>query len=319
MAPKPIQFSTAFPLIISELLFAIMILGPVECFSQPRPTKAQLIRNSFQSHLDDRERDFFIYLPEGYEPKSQQKWPVLLFLHGDGERGDGKAELDFLLIHGPIYEAWIHRRDLPFIIVSPQLPMFGRDTVGIPYLTNRDRSKIPRRLESGTPPRRQWSSPSTPMEGAAPADSLPFFALPNGWDRIEEDILTIIDQVQKNFHTDPDRFYLTGLSYGGFGTWYVASKHPELFAAVNPIVGWGHPDLMEPIARANLPVWAVSGGRDLIVQKKYFLPGLNKLEQLGHTNLRYTIHEDLGHDAWRRVYRGEDLYDWLLQQVRNSP
>ena len=114
------------------------------------------------------------------------------------------------------------------------------------------------------------------------------------------------------YQTDPNRLYLTGLSYGGFGTWYMASKHPEMFAAINPIVGWGHPDLMEPIAMANLPTWVFSAGRDPAVRKRYFLPGLNRLEELGHTKLLYTIHEDMGHDAWTRVYSGDDIYSWLL-------
>ena len=53
----------------------------------------------------------------------------MLFLHGDGERGDGKGELDYVLVHGPLFEAWCQRRDLPFIIISPQLPMFGQGEV----------------------------------------------------------------------------------------------------------------------------------------------------------------------------------------------
>ena len=75
---------------------------------------------------------------------------------------------------------------------------------------------------------------------------------------------------------------------------------------------------MEPIARANLPLWVVSGGRDPVVEKKFFLPGLNKLEELGHTNLLYTIHDDMGHDAWTRVYSGEDIYSWFLSQSKNK-
>ena len=35
------------------------------------------------------------------------------------------------------------------------------------------------------------------------------------------------------------------------------------------------------------------------------------LESLGHTSMQFTIHEDLGHDAWKRVYSGDDLYNWF--------
>ena len=46
------------------------------------------------------------------------------------------------------------------------------------------------------------------------------------------------------------------------------------------------------------------------------------LESLGHTKVQFTIHEDLGHDAWKRVYSGDDLYEWfpliaLRRQMNN--
>src|SRR5260221_9746761 len=47
-----------------------------------------------------------------------------------------------------------------------------------------------------------------------------------------------LQQTMREFHVDLRRVYLTGLSMGGHGTWYVAYQHPELFAAVVPICGW---------------------------------------------------------------------------------
>ncbi len=47
-----------------------------------------------------------------------------------------------------------------------------------------------------------------------------------------------LQQTMREFHVDRNRVYLTGLSMGGHGTWYVAYQHPELFAAVVPICGW---------------------------------------------------------------------------------
>ncbi|MCH8538541.1 MAG: prolyl oligopeptidase family serine peptidase [Alkalimonas sp.] len=141
-------------------------------------TEPQLLRLNYQSSIDDTRRQYFVYLPAGYQQNSAKKWPVMLFLHGNGERGNGLDELDYTLIHGPLYEAWVQKRDLPFI------------------------------------------------------------------------------------KTDASRVYLTGISYGGFGSWYMASKHPHLFAAVVPVVGWGHPDLMPPLARAQTPLWVFAAGRD---------------------------------------------------------
>jgi hypothetical protein len=83
-----------------------------------------------------------------------------------------------------------------------------------------------------------------------------------------------------------------------------------------PIVGYGHPELMPAIATAQLPVWCFAGGRDSSVRVKNFYAGINRLEQLGAPELRFTIEEDMGHDVWARVYAGRDVYDWLLSHAR---
>lgn len=281
-------------------------------------TAAQLKRIAFKSKLDQSEREFFLYLPAGYDGVVNQKFPVMMFLHGNGERGDGKGDLDYVLIHGPLYEAWIQKHDLPFIIISPQLPLFGMDKRGLPYIDNRDKSWIPARLAEGTPPR-NWGDPTAgPIPGTIPSDTFPrgMVTLPDGWPKIEDDLVDMIKLVQERYHGDPERTYLTGLSYGGFGTWHFASTHPSMFAAIAPVVGWGHPDLMAPIAQAKLPVWVFAGGFDTAVPKQYFHKGINRLKELGCPDLRFTIHEDLGHDAWRRIYGGEDLYNWLLSKSK---
>ena len=96
-----------------------------------------------------------------------------------------------------------------------------------------------------------------------------------------------------------------------------AEVHPDRFAAIVPVAGYGHPDLMPPIAAAKLPVWCFAGGRDEAVKVKYFYPGLNRLEQLGH-EARFTIEADMGHDVWARVYAGNDVYDWMLAHQKAS-
>jgi predicted peptidase len=60
---------------------------------------------------------YLLFLPEGYD-KEQKRWPLMLFLHGAGERGD---ELNKVKVHGPpkLVEK---QKDFPFIVVSPQCP-----------------------------------------------------------------------------------------------------------------------------------------------------------------------------------------------------
>src|SRR5687767_7930835 len=135
-------------------------------------SEARLLKVPYTSIATGAEREFFLYLPAGYAQSSGQPWPVLLFLHGNGERGDGKAELDFVLNNGPLYEAWIQKRELPFIIVAPQLPRYGRDAEAA-YLRDRSPDQIPRRLGSGVPERPPFHPTSGPMLGAVPEAALP--------------------------------------------------------------------------------------------------------------------------------------------------
>ena len=44
----------------------------------------------------------------------------------------------------------------------------------------------------------------------------------------------MVDHVVANFHGDADRVYLTGLSYGGYGTWHLGAQFPDRFAAIAP-------------------------------------------------------------------------------------
>ena len=61
---------------------------------------------------------YWLYLPKGYDAKSRQRWPLILFLHGAGERGSDLAKV---AVNGPPRLAK-EGKDFPFIIVSPQCP-----------------------------------------------------------------------------------------------------------------------------------------------------------------------------------------------------
>jgi predicted peptidase len=155
------------------------------------------------------------------------------------------------------------------------------------------------------------------MAGAVSSVDFPYVMRPNGWERIEDDLIDMVNTAIKKYHGDRDRVYLSGISYGANGTWYMAGKYPEVWAAICPIAAWGHPDLMTPIAEHHIPVWCFAGGRDPVYALKYYYAGLNKLEVLGDKEVLFTVHEDMGHDVWKRVYAGEDMYTWLLSKNKN--
>lgn len=286
-------------------------------------SNAQLQRISYVSAVDKTEREFFLYLPTGYEAEAADPWPVILFLHGDGERGDTPDDLDYVLQLGPLYEAWIQKRDLPFIIIAPQLWLFERDKTGPDYLTKRTKAQIPRRLEHGSPPHtpdmraRQLVGP---MIGATAAELLPPFdsvIAPTMWDRADPDVVHILEFVLAQYQADPARVYLTGVSLGGMGVWYYASRYPDRFAAICPVVGYGTIEQAEIIAQAGIPIWAFSGGRDPAVPTQTFYPAMNRLDELG-ADFRFTTEQDMAHDVWNRVYAGEDIYHWFLRLRREK-
>ena len=291
------------PLLLAACCVALSV-------SAAEKSAPELKRISYHSTRMGVERDYFVYLPPGFD--GQDKWPVILFLHGNGERGDGKAELDYVLKHGPLFEAWVQKKNLPFIIISPQMPMFDQGEVS--YIKNRTRAEIPQRLPAGINPYPPHYTGKDAMNGqlsaAIPEDRADFDNDPRGWNTIADEVMAMVDNVLTHYKGDPKRVYLTGLSYGGLGTWYLASKHPEKFAAIAPVVGYGSP-AMAP-ALLKMPMWVFAGGRDPVVQVKYFYPLLNKLEELGHPDVRFTIEGDMGHDTWIRVYGGQDLYTWFL-------
>jgi predicted peptidase len=277
---------------------------------------AELRRVTYQSARTGAQRDYFVYLPPGHA--HHRDWPVMLFLHGDGERGDAREELDYVLIHGPLFEAWCQKRDLPFIIISPQLPKFGMAEVD--YIKNRTREQIPARQPHRLNPRPDPAAfrLNELMQGKPADERLPNGPAgePDGWSEIEDELIAMVDATVARFHGDPGRVSLTGLSSGAFGAWYLAARHPEKFAALAPVSGYGHPDLAAPLAQAKLPVWAFAGGRDPVVAVRFYYPLLNRLEALAHPCVRFTNHEELGHFAWVRVYEGQDLYSWLQSQSR---
>jgi predicted peptidase len=287
-----------------QMFVASLILVSALCSAEP-----QLKRVSYFSEVTGKERDYFVYLPAGFS--DQEKWPVILFLHGNGERGDGKEDLGFVMKHGPIYEAWIQQRDLPFVIIAPQLPLFGQGEVR--YIRNRSRDDIPQRRAEGAPPRPSGGDPQKEMQGQlAEMSPHPPEGLKAGWPLIESELLAMLDNVEVNFRGNPNQVYLTGLSYGGFGTWYLGAMFPERFAAMAPVVGHGHVDHAQSLADARLPIWQFAGGKDGVVPVRHFYGALNETQRLGHPEVRFTIEADQGHGAWVRVYASRDLYDWFL-------
>ncbi len=203
---------------------------------------------------------YLLSLPKGYGDDPQQQWPLILFLHGAGERA--LNDMNLLRKHG--IPRVVEERDLPFITVSPQCP-----------------------------PNTWWS------------------------DHIDA-LIILLDQTMACYAVDPRRVYLTGLSMGGYGSWHLATEHPQRFAALVPICGggaWflGFPERVRLLK--DIPVWAFHGAKDDLVPVAESEKLVKELQRCGG-NVRFTVYPDAGHDSWTETYNNPQLYEWLLQHSK---
>ena len=104
------------PLILAVVLTLVLGQNATRvCAAEParqQPSQADL---KFQVN-------YLLYLPNGYDEDKDKKWPVMIFLHGSGERG---TDLEKVKIHGPPKRI-AQGHDFPFIVVSPQCPEHWR-------------------------------------------------------------------------------------------------------------------------------------------------------------------------------------------------
>jgi predicted peptidase len=216
-----------------------------------------------------------VYVPANYA--TQPRWPVILFLHGAGERGaDGLIQTNVGL--APAIRQNPAR--YPAIVIFPQVPTDS-----------------------------QWVG--------APADAA----------------LAALAQTQKEFRTDPARVYLTGLSMGGHGTWYIAYRHPEVFAAIAPICGWvvdmdrfrgsvpvvpaengaALPALASRLAK--LPIWIFHGEVDGAVPVAGSREPAAALKAAS-ADVHYTEFLGMNHNVWDATYGSDEFTRWLFAQQR---
>lgn len=148
----------------------------------------------------------------------------------------------------------------------------------------------------------------------------------HGTDGIQQ----IIDEVLEQYNIDASRIYLTGLSRGGFGTWGIASRIPERFAAIAPIAGntLGVTDFE---AFLDLPIWTAHNIEDERVDYTRTENAVRKLERLSEvkfhrtstvTEADYLDHDRIftsganpsfEHDAWTEMYNEVNFFKWLLK------
>jgi predicted peptidase len=146
--------------------------------------------------------------------------------------------------------------------------------------------------------------------------------------------LVALDRTAGEFSVDPSRVYLTGLSAGGNGSWVLASRDPNRFAAALIICGWvsefrgrtsgvlyppvepaGSGDLFAAVAQKvkSLPIWLVHGDADSVVSVEESRRMSVALTAAG-ADVRYTELPGVDHNAWDSAYNDAEIIAWLLKQ-----
>jgi len=212
---------------------------------------------------------FQVYLPEEWRRDDGKLWPIILFLHGRGERGsEGMWQTQV----GIAEAVRNHPERWPFVIVMPQCPQNFH-----------------------------WTDPA-----------------------MLELAMASLDQESTEFHGDPSRTYLTGLSMGGYGAWEMARLHPRRWAAIAIAasgVFWSYePErwqeasiLPAEYARTvgHTPIWLFHGSLDPVVAPRQSELMFDAFKAAGG-DIRLWVYQGLKHDCWTRAYDEPDLPRWLL-------
>jgi predicted peptidase len=214
-----------------------------------------------------------LFMPEATADGA--KLPLVLFLHGAGERGDDNAAQ---LKHGVVE---FHRRQAkhPCLVLVPQCPA-GQKWVEVDWNDQGGAGTFP-------------AEPSEPLKLA----------------------LEVLDGLIAAGKVDPDRVYVTGLSMGGYGTWYAAGMPGSRFAAAAPVCGGGDPDWAKRYV--GLPVWAFHGEDDRAVPVGRSREMIEAIRAAGGQP-KYTEYPAVGHDSWTPTYADDAFHAWLFAQRRSG-
>lgn len=133
----------------------------------------------------------------------------------------------------------------------------------------------------------------------------------------EQDVLDVIDLMQRTYSIDPDRTYLMGSSMGGCGAWRIGQFYADRFAAVAPFCGWTNTKYFSNLS--NLPVFIVHGADDLTVPVSRSRAAAAGLRELGY-QARYDELPGVGHnalDSWLAKNGGSQFFQYLRRFRRN--
>ncbi|WP_020532064.1 prolyl oligopeptidase family serine peptidase [Flexithrix dorotheae] len=210
--------------------------------------------------------------PLDYNP--EKSYPLVVFLHGSGERGDdNEAQLQNGL--EPFLET-SNRDKYPAFVLVPQCP---KDM--------------------------KWAKTADPDDIAFTFSEEPTEPM--------KILMETIAQVQHDFKIDERRLYLTGLSMGGYGTFDLLTRRPDMFAAAVVVCGAGDVRMVDRFK--DVPLWIFHGEDDDAVPSDLSKVMVNALTSVG-AKPKYTLYPEVGHNSWDLAYNEEKLFPWLFKKKK---
>lgn len=209
------------------------------------------------------------------------KYPVVLFLHGAGERGSDNTRQ---LTHGSqLFIDETHRGAFPAIVIFPQCPEND-------YWANAnvDRS-------------------TKPLSITYPLEEPPTKAL--------NLTMLLMEEMLSKPYTDNNKVYVGGLSMGGMGTFELLYRKPDMFTAAIAICGGGNPDGVKAYADKT-GLWVFHGAKDDVVDPQLSINMVSAyLKAGGKPNM--SIYANDNHNSWDSAFAEPKLLTWLFSKTKN--
>lgn len=219
-----------------------------------------------------------IMFPKNFDANKQ--YPVMLFLHGAGERGsDNKAQL----MHGStLFASKKNRRNFPAIVVFPQCP---KDSYWAQ--AEIDRTSYPLKIEFPLN-----TEPTKPMEL----------------------VIKLMEDLISKSYVNKKQIYVGGMSMGGMGTFEILYRKPKMFAAAIAICGAGNPETAKSYAKST-PLWVFHGANDNVVNPQASVNMVGGiLKNGGKPN--FTLYAKDKHNSWDSVFAEPELLPWLFSNIK---
>jgi predicted peptidase len=215
-----------------------------------------------------------ILYPEGFD--KAKKYPLVLFLHGAGERGNDNEKQ---LTHGAkLFLSDQNRKQYPAIVIFPQCPAESFwSTVKI------DNTKTPREFTFD-----YTRKPNVALVSA----------------------IEVVKQTIAAGSVDKKRAYIAGLSMGGMGTFEALYLYPKMFSAALPICGGGDATHYDKRIKKT-SFWVFHGAVDAVVDVKYSRQMVERLKQL-KADVRYSEYPDVNHNSWDNAFAEPDFMKWMF-------